>query len=330
MATLIICPSCGTRYEIAAVIPPEGRKVRCSKCSHIWQARPMPPMPVTPVAAPPKRQEPMAPPPMPPAPPETPDFTNYAPEPQPEPSFSSSFEEVPPESAHEEEKSFDPPASNGRDPVSYESYAQQDAELDGGDFAPDEPSEVGEGVAPAPAPIEDAGIFGEWEAAAPAEAPAPEAAPAPVPAPAVKSGRAPKMGWLLLLLFTLGVLGFVLMAPTTVVSMLPGATRLYSALGMPINTKGLAFQGVTYGWSQDGEETVLEIKGDILNLTDAAMKLPIVVVVLLDENGKELAQYTTVAREEPLGAGEAAPFLAEIASPPAEVRKLKVRFARAS
>ncbi|MCJ7598427.1 MAG: zinc-ribbon domain-containing protein [Methyloceanibacter sp.] len=329
MATLIICPSCGTRYEIAAVIPPEGRKVRCSKCSHIWQARPMPPMPATPVAAPPQRQEPMAPPPMPPAPSETPDFTSYAPEPQPEPSFASSFEEVPPEPP-EEEKSFYPPASNGRDPFSYESYAQQDAELDGGDLAPDQPSEGGEGIPPAPAPVEDAEIFGEWDAAAIADAPPPEAASTPVPAPAVKSGRGPKMGWLLLLVFNLGLIGFVLMAPMTLVSLLHGATRLYSALGMPINTKGLAFQGVTYGWSQDGEETVLEIKGDILNLTDAAMKLPIVVVVLLDENGKELAQYTTVTREDPLGAGEAAPFLAEIASPPVEVRKLKVRFARAS
>src|SRR5450755_3976789 len=36
--TLIICPACDTRYEIAAVLPPEGRKVRCSKCGHIWQA----------------------------------------------------------------------------------------------------------------------------------------------------------------------------------------------------------------------------------------------------------------------------------------------------
>ncbi|HLC08077.1 MAG TPA: zinc-ribbon domain-containing protein [Methyloceanibacter sp.] len=325
MATLIICPTCGTRYEIAAVIPPEGRKVRCSKCSHIWQALPMPPMPVTPVAAPPRREEP--PPPMPPEPPEAPDFASYAPEPQPEPSFSSSFEEVP-AAPPQEEPGLYPPASNGRDTVSYEGYAQ-DAEFDeSGDLAPDQPREGVGGVPPETAAQPEADMFGEWDSAAPAEAPAmPEAAPAP--APSAKSGRGARMGWLLLLLLVLGLLGFVLLAPKTVVAMLPGATRLYAALGMPINTKGLDFQGVTYGWSQDGEETVLEIKGDIINLTDAAVKLPVVVIVLLDETGKELSQYTTVAREEPLGAGEAAPFLAEIASPPAEVRKLKVRFARA-
>src|SRR5512147_880250 len=39
MATLIICPACETRYETAAVFPPEGRKVRCSKCGNVWQAK---------------------------------------------------------------------------------------------------------------------------------------------------------------------------------------------------------------------------------------------------------------------------------------------------
>ena len=324
MATVIICPSCGTRYEIAAVIPPEGRKVRCSKCSHIWQARPIPPMPVAPVAAPPPREEP--PPPPPPPAPEMADFASYAPEPQVEPSFSTSFEEVPP-AAPEEEKGFYPAASNGRDNFSYESYAQQDAEFDAaGEMAPDQPTDGGAAMG-AEAPAEDdAAMFGEWESAAPAQAPAAaEVAPAPIK----ESGRGTRMGWLLLILFLLGLTGFVLMAPKAVVSMLPGATRLYAALGMPINSTGLAFQGVNYGFHQEGEETVLEVKGDIVNLTDAAIKPPVVVVVLLDENGKELSQYTTVAKEEPLGAGEAAPFLAEIASPPAEVRKLKVRFARA-
>jgi hypothetical protein len=260
--------------------------------------------------------------------PEAPDFASYAPEPQPEPSFSSTFEEVPP-APPEEEKGFLPPASNGRDASSYEGYAQQDAEFDaGGDLAPDQPSEGIGGVPPETAAQPETEMFGEWDSAAPAEASAmPEAAP--VPAPEAKSERSAKMGWLVLLLFVLGLLGFLLMAPTTVVSLLPGATKLYAALGKPINTKGLDFQGVSYGWSQDGEETVLEVKGDIINLTDAPVKLPVVVVVLLDKNGKELSQYTTVVREEPVGAGEAAPFLAEIASPPAEVRKLKVRFARA-
>lgn len=33
----LICPKCGAQYEIAdSVIPPEGREVECSNCTHIW------------------------------------------------------------------------------------------------------------------------------------------------------------------------------------------------------------------------------------------------------------------------------------------------------
>jgi predicted Zn finger-like uncharacterized protein len=41
MATQIICPVCETRYEVKAAFPPQGRKVRCSKCGHVWQAQPV-------------------------------------------------------------------------------------------------------------------------------------------------------------------------------------------------------------------------------------------------------------------------------------------------
>lgn len=44
----LICPNCGAQYEIAdTVIPPEGREVECSNCTHIWfQARSAPEAPV--------------------------------------------------------------------------------------------------------------------------------------------------------------------------------------------------------------------------------------------------------------------------------------------
>ena len=33
----LICPSCGAEYDMDdSVIPPEGRRVRCSNCAHVW------------------------------------------------------------------------------------------------------------------------------------------------------------------------------------------------------------------------------------------------------------------------------------------------------
>jgi predicted Zn finger-like uncharacterized protein len=34
---ILTCPACSTRYEAdAAKFPPQGRQVRCAKCSHVW------------------------------------------------------------------------------------------------------------------------------------------------------------------------------------------------------------------------------------------------------------------------------------------------------
>src|SRR5437016_11032432 len=43
-AMIITCPQCETRYTAdAASFPASGRKVRCSKCGHLWhQAAPEP------------------------------------------------------------------------------------------------------------------------------------------------------------------------------------------------------------------------------------------------------------------------------------------------
>jgi predicted Zn finger-like uncharacterized protein len=45
---ILVCPACGTGYEIQAVFPPEGRKARCYKCGQIWLATPV----ATPLAEP--------------------------------------------------------------------------------------------------------------------------------------------------------------------------------------------------------------------------------------------------------------------------------------
>ena len=42
---ILECPSCGTYYDTPAIIPPEGRKVRCAKCADTWLAMPEPLMP---------------------------------------------------------------------------------------------------------------------------------------------------------------------------------------------------------------------------------------------------------------------------------------------
>jgi hypothetical protein len=147
--------------------------------------------------------------------------------------------------------------------------------------------------------------------------------------PARKRSLVVPIGWLVLALIVGGVVGTLILAPSAVMSVLPGASRLYAMLGMPAGGHGLTFQGVRYGWTSDGGQSVLEVQGDVVNLTTNPIEVPTVVIALRDEKGEEISEWTTQIGAEQLAAGEHAPFLRQIPSPPSNVRSVKVRFSSA-
>jgi hypothetical protein len=152
--------------------------------------------------------------------------------------------------------------------------------------------------------------------------------------PKAKAARKPlpvvAIGWGVLALLVAIVLGLFVFAPNTTVSILPGASRVYDMLGVPVGTQGLAFEGVRYGWTNEGSQTVLEVQGNVRNTSSTTMTVPTVVIALRDENGQEISEWTTEVGAAELEAGEEAPFLRQIPSPPSNVRSLKVRFAGAN
>jgi hypothetical protein len=138
------------------------------------------------------------------------------------------------------------------------------------------------------------------------------------------------IGWLLLALFVAGVVGALALAPSAVTSILPGASRLYALFGAPADASGLAFEGVRYGWNDQGGQAVLEVQGDVVNHTSAAVPVPTLVIALADASGEEISEWTTEIGEEELAPGGRAPFLRQIPSPPSNVRSVKVRFAKSN
>jgi hypothetical protein len=149
-----------------------------------------------------------------------------------------------------------------------------------------------------------------------------------------KSPRKPlpivAIGWGILGVIVLIVVGLFALAPATTVSLLPGAAKIYSLIGMPVGAQGLAFEGVRYGWTNDGSQTVLEVQGNVRNTSSVTMTVPTVVIALRDESGAEISEWKTEVGAAELAAGEEAPFLRQIPSPPSNVRSLKVRFANAN
>jgi predicted Zn finger-like uncharacterized protein len=368
MATLIICPVCDTRYETAAVFPPEGRKVRCSKCTHVWQAMPVttsaepavvaaPALGAT-VAAPPK-----APPPAPPKQAPTVNtamrgFAGIAQPPPPEPSLSERLAQAESDAEFAGEQDLATQAAHFNDEAV--AAAPPVKEKSGGIFArlaskrpaaapaaPPAPAPA-RAAAPAEAAMADAtmgdvtmGDAGMGDAGmtdpALADTALVEAAMAGLDGDALPAKRRERkkppvvaIGWAVLALIIAIVVGLFVLAPATVMSVLPGASRLYGLLGMPVGAHGLSFEGVRYGWTSDGGQPVLEVQGDVVNITSGALDVPTVVIALRDESGEEISEWTTEVGEPELAAGEHAPFLRQIPSPPSNVRSVKVRFAKAN
>jgi predicted Zn finger-like uncharacterized protein len=350
MATLIICPVCETRYETQAVFPPEGRKVRCSKCAHVWQALP--------VTAPVEPAPPMAPFPQPAAPPPPPPpqpaqavkmamrgfagIAPGAPPPPPGPGFTpggtdadlaaqvaqinaEAMAEAPVAAPEAEKRGGGIFARLSRKAAPAPSAPPVDASMDEGAMAD---------ATMADATMGDAGMgdatmteFGMGDAELGID-PALAAQAFPEEAPRKKPNIV-TIGWLVLALIVASVIGTLVLAPSAVMSVLPGAARLYALFGAPVGSEGLAFEGVRYGWTGEGGQTVLEVQGDVVNLTSSTVDVPTVVIALRDEKGEEISEWTTEIGEEELKAGEHAPFLRQIPAPPSNVRSVKVRFAKA-
>jgi predicted Zn finger-like uncharacterized protein len=356
MATLIICPVCDTRYETKAVFPPEGRKVRCSKCSHVWQAQPVaapePPAPMAPRPQPQPQPAPAARPPQPPpaAPPAAPavnvamrGFAGIA-TPPPEPRFTPPQSDAAlaaqvaeinaeamadaPVAAPPEKRGGIFARLSGRSPAPPpppQDAVTGDASMGDTGFgnAGMMDASMGNGMADASmdAGLSDADL-GIDPALAAQALPEEERSPRRLPS-------AVTLGWLVLALIVGGVIGTLALAPSTVMSVLPGAARLYALFGMPVGSNGLAFEGVRYGWTNDGGQNVLEVQGDVVNLTSSPVDVPTVIIALRDESGSEISEWTTEIGEDELAAGAHAPFLRQIPSPPSNVRSVKVRFAKA-
>ncbi len=367
MATLIICPNCDTLYETKAVFLPEGRKVRCSKCSFVWQAQPVTmPEPAVKMPAPPPPPQPAPaarPPQPPPSPPPapavnvgmrgfagiaapTPEPPRYTPPPA-EADLAAQVAQINADAMAEAPVALPPPEKRGGifsrlsrrsaapppPPPPPDDIAMGDAAM--GDAALSEPglaappmmdASMGDGMADASmdAGLGDAGLDAELgiDPALVAQALPEERGPSRIPSVVT-------IGWLLLAIIVGGVVGTLALAPSAVMSVLPGAARLYALFGVPVGAHGLAFEGVRYGWTSDGGQTVLEVQGDVVNLTSGSVDVPTVVIALRDESGEEISEWTTEIGEDELAAGEHAPFLRQIPAPPSNVRSVKVRFAKA-
>jgi predicted Zn finger-like uncharacterized protein len=297
----IVCPNCKTSYQLAdTAIGANGRSVRCVRCQTLWHAMP----PAVPAlvadhaaAVDAFRSElgtepPAAPPPvdMATAPPTAPDQT--PPEPSPndlvaQPEAAGAPAEAPP-------------------------VALSDIPIPVTEAPPLVPTADGD-AAPAPVAEMDNGPPDVESVAA---------------RRARTAARKRKDRWrkiplsvaiVVLVAISCGLLGL----RKQVVSYVPQLASFYSAIGMPVNLRGLAFADLKIGNEIHDGIPVLVVEGLIVSMTSTPVEIPRIRFALRNATGAEVYSWTA---QPTLGAFETLPFRSRLASPPAEGHDVQVRF----
>ncbi len=295
---ILECPNCETRYEIPAEIPPEGRKVRCSSCEHVWQATP---------------------------------------ENQPKQDVSlPTFDD--------EEIVFKDDSGNEATPdvgTDAGSNAESGSELDEGKAA----EQTTEGLAAEADAFSETAMEEAFTAAMDesatesAETDADANLPAEVAeSPPIVIGKAKRRsvdmfgpvpaGWAALVLLVAGLGAYVYFQRVDVVRAFPGAAAAYERMGLPVNVRGLEFDKVQYSWETSAGRQVLEVHGEIINVTSEPLKVPTIVFGLRTKEKVEVYQWAADVRSELLPANQRTAFSAHIPTPPKSIRDVLVRFAK--
>jgi predicted Zn finger-like uncharacterized protein len=181
--------------------------------------------------------------------------------------------------------------------------------------------------------IVDADPEPEPAAPQPAAAPqAPQGEAAPVPdAPAHRAGRFERLGmiagWAGLVIAILVIGVGAVSYRQQVARMWPQSASLYKVLGLPVNARGLAFTDVNYKRETEDRQSVLAISGKLVNISGHERAVPRIRVVLTGDRGHELYHWDFTPEVSVLKAGQSAPFVTRLSSPPDGARHMTLEFA---
>jgi predicted Zn finger-like uncharacterized protein len=136
------------------------------------------------------------------------------------------------------------------------------------------------------------------------------------------------LGWALLAVIILVAIWAFLRYRQEVATAWPQTASLYSAVGRPVNPRGIDFTDVSYRRERQDGQAVLAITGKLVNASGRERPVAQIRAALSDDNGRELYHWTFSSGITTLKPGKSAKFLTRISSPPPAAKHLEVRFAR--
>jgi predicted Zn finger-like uncharacterized protein len=139
-----------------------------------------------------------------------------------------------------------------------------------------------------------------------------------------RSGRWPGLPTIILVLA--GTIAVLLNWRVPVVRFVPQTASLFSAVGLPVNLRGLSFDDVKTSVETRDGVTVLVVEGTIANQTRQPVEVPRLRFAVRNAGGYEVYAWTALPAEPMLAPGVRAPFRSRLASPPADAQDIIVRF----
>ncbi len=295
---ILECPNCETCYETPAVLPEEGRKVKCARCSHVWHAMPTP-------------------------------------EPEPEQELES---EVNPEPELPEEEieavapdifddggDLDFRPNEDEEPAIQENvFEALDDEQNFGEKA-EEPEEFG-------AIEED--VFEEPEDEPIKEEPVEQEPVTQIPVPptmvSVRKTSPTRLiaGWSAFGVSVIVTFIIAYIFRVDIVKTLPTSAHIYAQFGVDVNVRGLEFKTIRYKRDTEAGRPVLRVTGEIVNITGNRVEIPTVVFAFRDERGAELYYLPRKLKVDELPPGHQMPFSIQLPTPSKLVHSFELRFAK--
>lgn len=299
---IITCPSCGASFNIKPeALGPKGRSVKCSKCAHRWHATAEAEAQTVPAAE---------------AAPET----EAAPE--------AAADAAPPEPAAETDEAGEAPQ-----PADASAEDRQAADEDAVP-APAGESDETEPEAPPPGMAEALGLAAAADTAADgAETSASRSRRRPKgPARRPRKSLTKVLSIFVVLLVVCGTAaGAAVFMKREIMMWLPATQRLYAMIGMQPKVLGQGLQIVEPKPTKeiDGSDEILVVNGEIRNVADQPVEVPLMRGALLDKTGKELHAWTFTAAKSQIEPGGTAQYRTEFRNPPTDAQSLDITFTRA-
>jgi hypothetical protein len=123
------------------------------------------------------------------------------------------------------------------------------------------------------------------------------------------------------------LLGVAVTQRKPIVKLMPQTARLFAAIGLPVNLRGLAIEGVKSELVADAAQTILVVEGTVRAIGSGTIEVPPLQLAVRGADGQEVYSWTAEPASMSLRQGESAPFRARLVAPPAEGRDVVIRFA---